>query len=262
MVYVYKKNNTMEHEIISWKNGQRRGKIASGILIILFGTLLLLNSVGIDIPHWIFKWESIVIGIGIVVLIRHKFRKSVGYFLIVLGTLFLFKEWYPDFVDSRVIIAVLLIGFGLTMIFKPTRNQDKFNKKWLKKEEFKHIRENWTDYNQDDFLDVLTIFGGVEKNITSKNFKGADVVTIFGGNEIDLTQADFEQRIVIDITTLFGGTTLLIPSHWEIKSDVVTIFGGLEDKRIKSMELTADTKTIVLRGVTLFGGIEISSFAK
>jgi len=113
----------------------------------------------------------------------------------------------------------------------------------------------------EDYLDTVSIFGGIKKNIVSKNFMGGDIVTIMGGAEINLTQADIHGTIVIDITQVFGGTKLIVPPQWKVSSDLAALFGGIEDKRpiVQAIHLAED-KVIILRGTSVFGGIDIRSY--
>ena len=115
-------------------------------------------------------------------------------------------------------------------------------------------------YSQDDFIDSTNIFSGTKKVILSKNFKGGDIVNIFGGSEIDLSQADMTSPAVLEVTAIFGGATLIVPSNWAIKSEAVTIFGGIGDKRKITTMPESPTKTLVLKGTMIFGGMEIKSY--
>lgn len=266
-----------QHDFLSWQSSNKRGKLMSGMLVIVFGILFLLNALNFPIPNWIFSWEIIMIGVGLVVLVRHKFRKFLGYAIIAIGFLFVLKDWYPDIIRGQVVVAVGIIFIGLTMLFKSKNHENRFKRHW--KRHAKHMEgmeghEKWKkfgpymegindlkDISKDDFIDAVSIFGGVQKNVVSKQFRGADIVTIFGGNELNLSQADFEQQVVLDITTIFGGTTLVVPSDWQLRSEVVTIFGSIEDKRKATpLQLDAVEKVIILRGSCIFGGIEVNSY--
>lgn len=117
-----------------------------------------------------------------------------------------------------------------------------------------------TDSNAEDVIESTCIFSGTKKSVLSKNFKGGEVVTIFGGTELNFMQADIEGSAKLEIEQVFGGTKLLIPPHWEIKSELVTIFGSLEDKRPLPAVGAERTKTLILIGTTVFGGIDIRSY--
>ncbi len=252
-----KHTSTDEHTYLSWKKTQRRGKILGGTLIVLFGVLYLLNEVGIQIPKWVFGWEMILIGIGLVVTIKHKFRKLFGYVLMLIGGTFLLKDFYPHLINVRLVMPIIIIAVGLSMIFK-SRNSDKDIRKFKKK--FGHAPLDGLDgISPEDFIDSFSFFSGVQKNVLSKNFKGADIVTVFGGSEINLAQADFEKEAIIDVTTIFGGMNLTIPPGWQVRSEIVSAFGGVEDKRPTWNGMETDKKVIVLRGTCIFGGVEINS---
>lgn len=260
----------IEHEILKAQKSHRRGKIAGGLAIVFFGVVYLLKQLGYDIPSYLISWQMILIVIGIIVLIKHKFRKFHGYLLIIIGKLFLFAEWYPDLINSKIIFPIALILVGLCVVFSKNkkcghnRRRQRFSK-----ENWKHIHEahkrGYAAYNvnEEDFIDSVSFFGGITKTVVSKNFKGADIVSFFGGTDVNLSQADFKDRIVVDVTNVFGGTTLTIPNNWEVISEVASIFGSFEDKRPQHQrDAGEETKVLILRGTCMFGGIEVNSFSK
>lgn len=112
----------------------------------------------------------------------------------------------------------------------------------------------------DDYLDAVSVFGGVKKTILSKTFKGGDIVNVFGGAEIDLTMADIEGKVVIDITQIFGGTKIIVPSHWQVVSNLSAVFAGVDDKRLRKTGSGDDNKILVLEGVSIFAGVDIRSY--
>ena len=117
------------------------------------------------------------------------------------------------------------------------------------------------NYSKDDIVDSTNIFSGTKKVVLSKNFKGGEIVSVFGGCEIDLTQADMTGPADLEVTAIFGGATLIVPSNWAINhSETVTIFGGIGDKRRIAPSPDAPSKTLILRGTMIFGGMEIKSY--
>ena len=268
-------NAEVEHKYLSWQKSTKRGKIAAGLIVVTFGTLYLLKGLNVDIPSWVFSWEMILMGIGIVILIRSKFRSLPGYLIILAGNIFLLHEWYPKAVNMSILWPILLIFAGIGIIIRSQRAHH-HHRRFGGKREAKHFnRDQWKklkeqeisafgdldDISQDDFIDAVSIFGGVHKNVVSKQFKGADIVTIFGGNELNLSQADFTEKVIMDITNIFGGTTLVVPNNWQINSEMVVLFGGIEDKRTPITPAPGEIeKIVVLKGTCLFGGIEINSY--
>mgnify|MGYP003462789976 FL=1 len=77
---------------------------------------------------------------------------------------------------------------------------------------------------------------------------------------MNLTQADFEGQVVIDVTAIFGGTKIIVPQGWHVKSEVTAIFGGLEDKRGIMPIAEGQNKLLIIKGIALFGGVDIRSF--
>ena len=222
------------------------GRMFSGLIVLLVGSALLLNQLDVPLPWWLFSWQMLLIAIGIFTGVRSSF-KGLGWAVpILIGSVFLAKEMIFDFPPHRYFGPVLIISVGLYMIFKP-KKKDMF---W-----------GAVDSNE-DMLDATAIFGGVKKNIITKDFKGGEVTSIFGGSEINLAQADINGRAVLEVTTLFGGSKIIVPSHWQINSDgLVAILGGFEDKRAIMASPSIDiNKVLVIKGTVMFGGIEIKSF--
>ncbi|MGN6178020.1 MAG: LiaF transmembrane domain-containing protein [Mucilaginibacter sp.] len=115
-------------------------------------------------------------------------------------------------------------------------------------------------HSGDDVLDTVSVFGNIVKTVFSKNFRGGDVVNIFGGTELDLTQADINGRVIIDIVQIFGGSKIIVPSNWQVVSDTAAVFAGIDDKRIKAGVIQDPNKILVIKGVSIFAGIDIRSY--
>lgn len=243
----------------------RHGHIWTGVFILLIGVAALVKTTVTDLPDWVFSWQTFLIALGFFIGIKHSFKGHAWLILIIIGSVFLVREIYPDLAVKQYIWPAALIIVGAYLILKPRHRQFCYERDGQKKttagsgiEDATVIDEKFD--SKEDFIDTTSIFGGAKKNIISKNFKGGDVVNIFGGTELDLTRADFSGTAIIELTTIFGGTKLVVPSNWTVKSEAVTIFGGLEDKR--NMQTLGDNpeKVLLLRGTVIFGGIEIKSF--
>jgi hypothetical protein len=81
-----------------------------------------------------------------------------------------------------------------------------------------------------------------------------------GGAEYNLSQADITGPVSIEIIQVFGGTKLVVPPHWEIRTEAVAVFAGIEDKRPAQPGTFDPSKVLILKGTTVFGGIEIRSY--
>ncbi|MCD8741848.1 cell wall-active antibiotics response protein [Mucilaginibacter roseus] len=112
----------------------------------------------------------------------------------------------------------------------------------------------------DDVLDATALFGGVDKIVFSKDFRGGEIVNIFGGSEIDMSRADIKGHVMIEVTQVFGATKLIVPPHWHVISDVSAVFAGVDDKRMRHTTTISNDKVLIIKGVSIFAGIEIRSF--
>lgn len=232
----------------SSSNNKFNGRAFAGLIVVIVGSALLVRALGVPMPGWLFSWPMFLIAMGLFVGVKHAFKGIGWIILLVIGGFFLFENMFFDLDMHRIFWPMFIIGIGLYMILKPK-----------KKEHFWGGSNINTDEN---FFDATAIFGGVKKNIISKDFKGGDVTSMFGGSEIILTQADINGVAVIDVTTIFGGSKIIVPSNWTVKSDDLTaILGGFEDKRAIMANANPDpNKVLVLKGTVMFGGIELKSF--
>lgn len=235
----------------NWERNQRNSKIFGGLLVITAGVLILLNQMGFAFPPFLLSWEMILIAVGSVMLVKHNFKKTGAYIMILIGLTFMLNDIYPDVINTKFIWPVLIIALGISMILK-TGNSKK--QKLANKREFESLEK-------EDHLNSAAFFSGITKKVVTKNFQGATISSVFGGNEVNMAQADFEGEAVIDVTCVFGGVTLIVPSNWKIKSDLTSVFGGIDDQRPIAMNNDGvDDKVLVLKGACVFGGIEIHSY--
>jgi predicted membrane protein len=236
----------------------RKGSIWTGVFILLVGAAALVKASVTGLPDWVFSWPSFLIVFGFFIGIRHNFRGIAWFVMMIVGGAFLYQHINPEVAVQRYIWPLALIIVGLFFIVRPGRRSMHGSEKKNGGVMGGMSEETWND---EDFVDSTSIFGGAKKNIISKNFRGGDLVNIFGGTDLDLTQADFTGTAIIELTTIFGGTKLIIPSNWSIQSDAVIIFGGLEDKRrMQTPPAENPDKILILKGTVIFGGIEIKSY--
>jgi predicted membrane protein len=249
-----------------YRNARSR-KAFFGIFLVLIGSLLLLRRAGFFFPGWILSWPMFFIVIGLFTGVRHNFRNPASYILILLGLVFLLDRMIPGMNLSIFVWPVVLILIGLYMISgrshrgrcRRRRENYEWDKRQYTETENTGTIEEPISHSEQDFVDATSVFGGVKKNIVSKNFRGGDIVNFFGGAEINLSQADIQGRVVLEVSQIFGGTKIIVPPHWEVHPEMTAIFGGIEDKR----PIQADSnsaKVLVIRGTSIFGGIDIRSF--
>jgi predicted membrane protein len=286
LVLPYKQNKMNDSYRQEQRQKNTEGKSTwVGIIFLVVGGLLLARMAGFHFLDWIFQWEFILIAIGLIIGFKEGFRNLTWLILVGIGTFFLLDDLLPDFNLRRMIIPAVFIGIGLFMVFG--RNRTGISVPAQKGPEIPNdpLRTSYegmdpldatanagpsqattisdglgSDASTENMLNISAIFGGVKKTILSKNFRGGEIVSVFGGAEVNLLHADMPEPVVIDCVTIFGGTKLFIPHNWEIKSEAVAIFGGVEDKRQFPHITQVPNKTVILKGFSMFGGIEIKSY--
>ncbi|MES2328987.1 MAG: DUF5668 domain-containing protein [Bacteroidota bacterium] len=253
----------MENENRKRFRAERRDGFWTGMILLIVGVALFAQRSGAEFPSWFFHWPMLVILIGIITGIKHRFRDLSWLIMLVVGGIFLADDIVPDLDIKPYFWPLMFIGFGLLFLFRPKR-------KWYRGQ------RNWdgvstsnipptTGYEPEpvpgeDVVESISIFGGSKKVITSKNFKGGEIICFMGGAEYNLSQADISGPVTIEIVQVFGGTKLIVPPHWEIRSETVAIFAGNEDKRPVQPGTFDPSKILILKGVSIFGGIEIRSY--
>lgn len=232
-----------------------RGKSFFGLILILFGGLILLENLNLisgDMSRILFSFPAFLIVIGIIILINSD-RKGFGTVVLLIGSLFMLERIVPSFdIDFGVIFALTLIFAGAYVIFRHRKIDVELKSRFFKRHD---------NLINDDMLDEIAIFGGGEKKFANQNFKGGRITTVFGGNEIDLTECKLAPGTnVIDVFTMFGGVELQVPSSWKVKQDVIPIFGGFSQSgRKAALENMDESATLFVKGIVIFGGVEVKS---
>jgi predicted membrane protein len=227
-------------------------RMALGILLLGFGALILVRSLGIMTPQMeniIFSWQMFLIALGILFISKSENRIS-GTVLILVGGFFMLNEFADlPFNAKQLFWASLFILVGIMILFRGTWHPF-------------HVGGPLTPGDDSlDYVDELNVFGGSEKRIITKNFKGGKITNIFGGSTLDFSEASLaEGKNVLDVVSIFGGFKLIIPHDWTIKLEVTSILGGIADKRTHVNESPNPDKMLIIRGSAIFGGGEIKNY--
>ncbi len=251
----------------------RGGRILSGFVLIGFGLIFLAKQLGILFPEWLFTWPVFLIALGIYVGAKHLFRNPGWIFMVLVGSVFLISDVFPEFEFQKFLWPLLFIVAGLLVVFKPFKGRvhrfNRFHNRYNRRgagpdEQDKDYARSYCERASDtdeDMLESVTILGGVKKNVLSKNFKGGEVICIMGGAEINLSQADIQGTVALEMIQIFGGAKLIVPANWEIRSEAMVILGGIEDKRAQMIDRAASqNKILIIKGTCVFGGIDIRSY--
>lgn len=259
----------MENENKQAFRAERHDKFWTGLALLIVGGVLLLDKMGVDFPRWLFDWPPLLILAGIVTGIKCRFQNSSWLIMIGIGLVFLIDRMDIGLDLKEYLWPGLIIAFGLIFILRPKKRFFRSEKGRWDGVSYVNVNpalpagpgnEPYENVSAEDMVESVSVFGGVKKVITSKNFKGGEIICFMGGAEYNLSQADIHGAVTLEIVQAFGGTKLIVPPHWEIRAESVAIFAGIEDKRPVQPGVFDPNKILILKGTTIFGGIEIKSY--
>jgi predicted membrane protein len=224
------------------------GRIFWGLLLIILGTLFLLDQMGeLDfgeiIGHY---WPVIFILIGFSILINSGFRDvGSGMFFILFGAVFLlFELGILDHHFWHYVWPLAIIVLGLWIILKPALRGSGGGG-------FPEIKE--------DDLDATAVFTTLRRRIESKAFKGGEATAVFGSVELDFTPAALgADQATVELTAVFGGVEVRVPKNWKVVLAGTPILGGIHDRRSAPQE-SGTTATLYLKATAVFGNVEIKN---
>ncbi len=149
-------------------------------------------------------------------------------------------------------------GWGYGGPCPPTENNDypRGRRPFREFRDSKAPFEKTGNRNTDDYLELVSGFGVVEKKISSKNFHGGDVTTMKGRLIIDLRPADFTGAVRLRVTQIEGLTTILTPPTWEVRAGEGTLFTTYQDGTA-SKAPTDPNKVLIIDGTCVMGEIEV-----
>ena len=231
-------------------------RIYFGLFLIAIGGFWILERLDLIPNYWndiLISWQMLLIAIGIFSLIGGN--RTSGTILIAIGGFFLIPEVFT--IPEEIHRELRKIGWPLIIIFVGVvlliTHSRKKNEPPIPEPGKRGM----------DYFDDFVIFGGREVFVNSQNFYGGKNTSMFGGTEYDLRQTHLSSNgAVIDCVSIFGGCGFKVPPDWTVKNEVTAVFGGFSDKRGKSIhEIMPDpSKTLIIKGFTAFGGIEIKHF--
>ena len=214
-----------------------------GIVIIVFGTVLLLNSAGIVAVNigYLFSnfWPMILIILGTFIIVTNPSAKLGGIIPLTIGIVFQLKVLgYFDVFNYLAFWPVVLILVGLWMLFGR-------GPKW--------------DTHSNDSFNTIGLFSGSNVRNVSQQFQGGSATSLFGGVEIDLREAKItpeQKEAKIEVFVAFGGMSIIAPQGWNIIITGLPLFGGWDNKTTNK-GTDQDAPVLKINGVVMFGGLEV-----
>lgn len=241
-----------------------------GVILIVVGVILILERLNLipeSMADMLISWQMLLVGIGLLSLIGGN--RTAGTIMIVIGATFMIPELItvPQEV-RRIYWPLILVAIGVVILMRQ-RDYHRLGKgndpiiNIPNNDEPKSSNSTYNNIDAFNTFDDFVIFGGREIFVNSQALSGGKATSIFGGIEYDLRKASLQTGgAVIDCVSVFGGCGFKIPMDWNVRNEVTTIFGAFTDKRGDTYNdrYYDPSKTLVIKGVSLFGGIEVKHF--
>jgi len=244
-------------ESINKHDGESR--LWLGVVLVLGGLVYLAYKMGAPFPAWMLSWHTALIACGILMGIKNRFNNTSWLIMIAVGAIFLADDILPDIDLHNYIGPILAIAVGLIFILRPHKTKEHRRDRWTSRYTGPVKPSNNTTSDA-EYIDDNSFLGSMNKVILSKNFKGGEINCVLGGAQVDLSQADIQGQAILEINQVFGGTKLIVPANWNLKIEIMAVLGGVEDKRTVQATAVDNDKVLILKGNTVFGGIEIKNY--
>lgn len=226
------------------------GGLAWGLVLVLVGTVLLLDHMGLLEAQQLWKFWPMLLIVGGIVNFLQGGRRAWGAVLLTLGVLFQLDTLGVAHFRWADLWPLALIFAGIFII-------------WGTLEARRALEQTGNAGGGDprSTLNENVLFGGIERRVNSKQFRGGQLHSVFGGIEVDLRDAELEgEEAVLVANAIFGGIEIRVPETWYVASHGQGIFGGFTDTtKYRGVEDSTNPrrKTLVVKGSAVFGGVEI-----
>ena len=211
-----------------------------GLFIVVAGLLMLADNLGIaDGGRMLRWWPVVVLTIGILMFRRAGDRGAQIWagFIAVLGgwwTLSLLAGW-P--VRLTTIVPLAFVVLGLVIVQRA-------------------LSPKPIDAGGSPTFSDLAFWSGVERKVSTNQFRRADLTAIMGGIQMDFRNASITASPLIDLFVMMGGVELRVPPDWNVTNQVVAVMGGLQDHSTGPAD---SPHRLIVRGFVLMGGAEVKT---
>lgn len=229
------------------RGSAQKGVIAGSILVVI-GLVLLLERFGVlrfDLMDHFWPAVIALFGANLVFSDRGTNGRAFGVLLLIYATVQELRHFDLIHFRMRDIWPVYLIALGGFLLYRALRPEP-------------IGRREGADFDESR-LSEFAIFGGGEIKVSSRNFEGGTLMAMFGGYDVDFTNTQLASPAVIQADAIFGGVTLKVPPHWRVTARGTAIFGGFSNEALPPAESDQPEQHLVVKGVALFGGVEISN---
>ena len=212
-----------------------------GFVVVLIGVFLFIKQVGIisslaDNLWTLFIkfWPLLLLFLGIELYISNN--RITGGIILLLSVSFLFNTLL-DFNFFSVLWPILIIGIGVSLLFKEERKEEKKVK------------------DDTSYLSQTLLFKDENLKVDSQNFKGGRLDMFVGSLKLDLREAKVSKGgAKLNINAVFANVKVLVPKECRVKSKGSSVIG---DWTINLNEREREEPVLNINGNILFGEVKI-----
>src|ERR1700712_225540 len=96
MIQDERMRDRFERRARRFENRSGKGRVFTGLFLLLIGAVLLVQKISAPFPAWFFTWPVIMIAFGLFIGIRKKFRGPGWLMFILIGGIFLASDLHPE----------------------------------------------------------------------------------------------------------------------------------------------------------------------
>lgn len=226
-----------------------------GLLFLGVGAVILMYALGIGITQGVAPLVATVVlaAVGIAALIKLNF-----VFVTVPAALIL-HIWSEQIGLDEInlwtlLFASVLVGIGLTAIFWKFKKSSSFNHKF---DHFCGDKENISETQDDESVQIMSSFGEHVRYVQSDNFRSADIKAHFSSLKVYFNSCTVSpEGAQINVDVNFAGLELYIPKNWNLLTEVHPFLGGIEDSGMILAEGEVPV-SVKFRGNISFAGVEV-----
>jgi predicted membrane protein len=225
-------------------------RIVSGLFIIAFGMVILLQVLGIVyFPDLTDKWWVLFIIVPGVAGIASSGFHFWNVFLVFLGAWLLVEDqsWFKTMVGEKgwpIFLGVSIIVFGVWVVLGGHHHVHNFE----------HTKPN-TNEDSDNFPEYTSVFSSVSYVNKSKSFRGGKASSVFGSITVDLREISLTSNATFEVSGVFGSIELILPRTIPIKVDVIPVFGAISN--IAPLMPMNGQSYLEIKGAAVFGTVKI-----
>jgi hypothetical protein len=218
--------------------GTMRNRTSLGLVLIIIGLVLTLDSAGIlrtdGLGRW---WPLLLIGVGIVKVRQNREdgQRAAGVAFLMLGGLFLFTS----VLSVRSAWPLLMVAFGAFLLWQGAEGPAAETMK----------------VSDSPYLSEMVLIGVVKRGYRPLDFRGGSVTAVIGGVELDLRKANLTSTAYLDVVAFWGGIEIKVPEGWTVDARVVPLMGAFENK--VDSPATPGGPRLVVRGHAIMGAVVI-----